>query len=64
MQNDEKMVCPNCKVEMNSHTMKIDCTQTTSKPESVDHEFGGILGEFHSCPNCGMTATREKKKAA
>ncbi|MCI0391711.1 MAG: hypothetical protein MOB07_23455 [Acidobacteria bacterium] len=64
MQNDEKMVCPNCKVEMNFHAMKIDYTQTTNKPESVNHEFGGILEEFRSCPKCGMTDTREEKKAA
>ena len=63
MQND-KMFCPNCKVEMNFHAMKIDYTQTTNKLESVDHDFGGILEEFHSCPNCGLTATREEKKAA
>ncbi len=64
MQNNEKLVCPNCKVEMNFHAMKIDYTQVTGKTESVDHEFGGILEEFHSCPKCGMTATREEKKAA
>ena len=64
MQNDEKMFCPNCKVEMNFHAMKIDYTQATDKPESVDPEFGGALEKFHSCPKCGMTATREEKKAA
>jgi hypothetical protein len=61
MQNNEKMICPYCKVEMNFHAMKIDYTQTTNEPDSASHELGGILEEFHSCPNCGLTATREKK---
>jgi len=62
MQNDQKMFCPNCKVEMNFYAMKIDYTQATDKPESVCPEFGDALTEPHSCPKCGMTATREEKK--
>jgi hypothetical protein len=64
MANEEKMICPNCKVEMNFHALTVDYTQGDGKHESVDQEFGGILEEFHSCPKCGMTATRDKEKAA
>ncbi len=63
MPNDKKMICPNCNVEMNFHAVKVDYTQGAGKSESVDHDLGGILEEFHSCPKCGMTATRDEKKS-
>lgn len=61
MANDDKMICPECKVEMNFHAVKVDYTPVRSETESVDRAFGGVLQEFHSCPKCGTTATREEK---
>ena len=64
MQNNEKMVCPACKVEMNHQVVKVDCTEATDKSESTDHAFGSILEELHSCPKCGTTAIRAERKVA
>jgi len=61
MANDDKMICPECQVEMNFHAVKIDYTPAMNKAESVDRMFGGILQEFHSCPECGKTAMRKEK---
>jgi len=53
MQNDENMFCPNCKVEMNFHAMKIDYTRATDKPELTDPEFGGPWKSFIPALNAG-----------
>ena len=63
MVTDDKMICPNCQVEMNFHAVKVDYTGVGNKTGSVDRMFGGILEEFHSCPKCGTTATREEQKS-
>jgi predicted RNA-binding Zn-ribbon protein involved in translation (DUF1610 family) len=48
----KKILCPNCGTEMNHHADKLDFTTVLSEPEAVDPEFGGILEEVHTCPNC------------
>jgi predicted RNA-binding Zn-ribbon protein involved in translation (DUF1610 family) len=48
----EKMKCPVCGASMNNHAEKIsyDIGEGKYKP---DPEFGGIVEEVHTCPNCG-----------
>jgi len=53
----EKMLCPDCGVEMNHHANKIDYSADESR--EADETFGGIVQEAHSCPECGRTALRE-----
>lgn len=53
------MICPHCKVEMNHHAVKVDYTRPDARTRPTDRAFGGILEEFHACPQCGATATRE-----
>lgn len=58
MTNTNKMVCPECGVEMNHHADKIDYTVSPDELSEMDAYFGGILEEAHSCPACGNTETR------
>jgi ribosomal protein S27AE len=53
----KKMICPDCAVEMNFHAEKID--YTIRDPKAIDPDFGGILQEAHTCPECGKTTLRE-----
>jgi hypothetical protein len=56
MTQDNKMMCPDCKAEMNHHAMKID--YGSDDPGLVDPLFGGVLKEAHTCPECGRTELR------
>jgi predicted RNA-binding Zn-ribbon protein involved in translation (DUF1610 family) len=53
-----KMVCPTCGVEMNLHAEKVDYTDTAAEGEGFDPDLGGVLEEFHTCPECGQTQAR------
>lgn len=54
-----KMICPDCGVEMNHHADKVDYTAALSEPDAVDLDLGGVLKEAHTCPECGKTAVRK-----
>jgi hypothetical protein len=54
----EKMICPDCGVEMNFHAEKLDHMAALSDPEAVDPVLGGVVSEIHSCPECGKPASR------
>jgi predicted RNA-binding Zn-ribbon protein involved in translation (DUF1610 family) len=54
----EKMICPDCGVEMNYHAEKLDPMAALANPEAVDPVLGGAVSEIHSCPNCGKSASR------
>lgn len=54
-----KMICPDCGVEMNHHADKVDYTAALSEPDSIDPHLGGVLKEAHTCPKCGKTAVRK-----
>lgn len=54
----EKMICPKCGVEMNQHAEKVDYAAGLAEPESFDPELGGVIEEFHTCPECGQTLSR------
>jgi ribosomal protein S27AE len=54
MPNANKMVCPDCGVEMNHHANKVEYGEA----EAAEDVFGGALVEAHACPECGRTDTR------
>jgi len=56
-----KMICPNCGIEMNQHAIKIDYSASWENPAATDPVFGGVLQEAHTCPECGRTELRESK---
>jgi hypothetical protein len=51
-----KMICPDCRAEMNQHAFKIE--YGVDDPEFGDTVFGGTLKEAHTCPECGRTELR------
>lgn len=56
MPNANKMICPDCGVEMNHHAMKID--PRFEFDETADALSAGALMEAHTCPDCGRTQLR------
>jgi predicted RNA-binding Zn-ribbon protein involved in translation (DUF1610 family) len=58
MTEREKMVCPDCGVEMNRHAEKVDYTADPAEAGAFDPDLGGRLEEFHTCPECGRTHSR------
>ena len=58
MSERAKMVCPDCGVEMNRHAEKVDYTASPAEGEAFDEGLGGVVEEFHACPECGGTQTR------
>lgn len=53
------MICPDCKIEMNHHAMKIEYAGGPDEAGQVDPVFGGVLQEVHTCPICGKTELRK-----
>jgi len=53
-----KMICPNCHVEMNHHCDKLMQATDSQQSSPLDETVGGVLEEFHSCPNCGRGGSR------
>lgn len=47
------MICPVCGIEMNHHADKL-----VYSASEQNAELGGVVEEFHSCPNCGRTESR------
>lgn len=58
MPQTNKMVCPDCGIEMNYHAEKLDYTAALTEPEAIDPDLGGIVEEVHTCPGCGKAGTR------
>ena len=58
MAESDRMVCPDCGVGMNRHAEKVDYTAATADAEGFDAELGGVVEEFHTCPECGRTHSR------
>jgi predicted RNA-binding Zn-ribbon protein involved in translation (DUF1610 family) len=58
MTESEKMICPACDVEMNFHAEKIVYAAGLAGPDAIDDELGGVVEEFHTCPECGQTLAR------
>ena len=58
MTERSKMVCPTCGVEMNLHAEKVDYNFAPADGEGFDPDLGGVVEEFHTCPECGQTQAR------
>ena len=56
MSGANKMICPDCGAEMNHHAMKIDYEVDDSP--NADPDFGGVVNEVHTCPECHLTQFR------
>jgi ribosomal protein S27AE len=54
----EKMICPECGVEMNYHAEKIDYQAALQGAEAIDAGLDGAVSEIHCCPQCGQSASR------
>jgi len=53
-----RMVCTACGVEMNLHAEKVDYDDAAAAGEGFDPDLGGVVEEFHTCPECGQTLAR------
>lgn len=58
MPQADKMICPDCGVEMNLHAEKLDYNLALVEPDGVDADLGGVVEEVHTCPECGGAASR------
>jgi predicted RNA-binding Zn-ribbon protein involved in translation (DUF1610 family) len=58
MNENQKMLCPDCGVEMNYHATKVDYAAAMEDVGAIDEDFGGVLEEAHTCPSCGQTQVR------
>jgi len=56
--NTDKMICPNCRVEMNHHCDKLVYTTDPQDAGQTDPSLGGFIEELHTCPKCGAGASR------
>jgi uncharacterized protein with PIN domain len=50
------MRCPKCGAEMNFHAEKI--VYALAEEDEMCLHYGKLL-EFHACPRCGASATRD-----
>ena len=51
----ERMICADCGEEMNHHANKLDYGDDSTMSDAA---LGGVLKEVHTCPACGLTASR------
>jgi ribosomal protein S27AE len=56
--NNNKMICPRCGVEMNHHCDKVVYTTDPEEAGGRDPSLGGFIEEIHTCPKCGVAASR------
>ena len=52
-ESDHKMLCPQCREEMNHHADKL---LYVDAPEAAP--AGEYIEEFYTCPDCGVAASR------
>lgn len=48
-----KMTCADCGVELNHHAEKLVDPVNAQEAAQLDPELGGLLEEYHCCPECG-----------
>jgi ribosomal protein S27AE len=53
-----KVICPNCRIEMNHHGDKLVYAADLPQVGAIDPSLGGFIEEFHTCPKCGDGASR------
>jgi len=49
---------------MNRHAEKIDYRAALADPTAADPWLGGVLDEFHTCPNCRFVLQRTSLSGA
>jgi ribosomal protein S27AE len=54
-----RMLCPRCGAAMNHHADKLVPTIDPRDPGQSDVKLGGVIEEFHACPNCGYGVARQ-----
>lgn len=59
-----KMICPKCGFEMNHHGDKLIYANESDNVPAPDPALGGFIEEFHTCPNCGASASRQASPPA
>jgi predicted RNA-binding Zn-ribbon protein involved in translation (DUF1610 family) len=52
------MICPDCGVPMNHHADKVRKETRPDDARAFDSGLGGVIEEFHTCPQCGKTESR------
>ena len=52
------MICPDCGVPMNHHADKVRKETHPDDVSAFDSGLGGVIEEFHTCPQCGKTQSR------
>jgi ribosomal protein S27AE len=58
------MTCARCGIAMNHHCDKLVYASDSQATLQVDFALlGGLIDEFHSCPQCGNTASRHASAA-
>ena len=55
---ESKMICASCGVEMNHHSDKVVYGAEAQQAAPTDPTWGGFIEEFHTCPKCGVGASR------
>ncbi len=58
MPDGRKMNCEDCGTQMNLHAEKVDYGTDTHIGDPFDEQLGGVVEEFHTCPDCGTTKAR------
>jgi len=58
MAKTNPMLCSDCGVPMNHHANKVNYTAVEEEGGVIDPQSGGVVVEFHTCPQCGKTHSR------
>jgi len=52
------LICADCGVPMNHHADKVRKETHPDDVSAFDSGLGGVIEEFHTCPQCGKTQSR------
>lgn len=51
----KKVICPDCKREMNRHAEKPNYSVPIPDRDVMDPAIGAVVEDAYSCPGCGQT---------
>lgn len=54
-----KLLCPDCKEEMNYHAEKLIKPSCKEAVERIDLQLDGSVEEVHTCAECGQSMSRQ-----
>ena len=54
----QKILCPECDLEMNHHAEKLVDPVTRAEAERLDPALGGVVKDIYACPECGRQEAR------